>query len=285
MTVGIIGYGKLGSALALVLAERGELVWVLRRDKKLLPANLSEKINFIYSFSDVLPDIFILVVPDGAISDVAFVLSQKFGNLLSGKFIIHCSGSLGKNILDTCKQLGAHTLALHPYQTFGVPAKENFVGIAWGIEADDEDKYFVQEFVQTLGGIPVFLTSEILSKRSLYHASASIASNVLTAVAAVAEEFVRVSGIEPNIFLPAIMRTTLENSLTAISHGNSPPLTGPIARGDVQTIALHLEALKNLPDLLAMYVPFAKVTADIAAHRGIISPDKYREILSLLNKI
>ena len=102
--------------------------------------------------------------------------------------------------------------------------------------------------------------------RAAYHAAAAIASNFLIALEASAEELLAAAGIEGGreLLAPLVLRTAANWA----EHG-SAALTGPIARGDEETVATHLEAIAEVaPELEPMYRAMAERTRDVAAAKG-----------------
>jgi predicted short-subunit dehydrogenase-like oxidoreductase (DUF2520 family) len=283
--IGIIGYGKLGSTLAEYFNSKGNLLWIVENDKKARMI-AKEKINSIPILNSILditeiPDYIFITVYDNKIEDVAIQLAEYLKQKLEGVYVIHCSGALTTEILSSCKEYGAKTASLHPYQTFYYPSVDLLKGIGWSIQTDEYPDELIS-LIETLGGnANVIPNNDKIT--SLYHASAVIASNFLNTLISLSKETAALSGIDPDKFIEPIVRTTIENNLKK-QHGDDFPLTGPFARGDIETINNHLNALKEHPHLLKSYCYFglatiAKINKENLADKKIIN-----NIEELLNK-
>lgn len=283
-TVGIIGTGRLGLSLALALGNTVE--WMVGRSEqgrsraKELPGHID-----VHREVESVPapaDYTVLAVTDTALPAVAEQCARHWEGQFAGQVVLHCSGALGRNILASCWLAGAKTPAVHPYQTFAAPSANAFCGIAWGVDALPEERAAAIGFVESLGGKPFFLSASTLEHKPLYHASAAIASNYLTMLTFLAAEAASAAGVPPEDFLPAIMRTTLENSLAAITEENRIfPLTGPVARADIATITSHLQHLRPHAHLLRAYCQLGIATTELAGRRGILDGRKQQDILDL----
>lgn len=284
-TVGIIGTGRLGLSLALALGDA--VVWMVGRSEQgRLRAGEVLKGTEVCRDTQPLPapaDYVVLAVSDTAIAGVAQRCAREWQQL-QGQVVLHCSGALGRDVLAPCAQVGAQTPAVHPYQTFAVPSAEAFRGIAWGVEALPGEREAVHRFVERVGGTPFFLSDHTLEHKPLYHASAAVASNYLTMLTFLAAETAEAAGIPP-AFLPAIMRTALENSLAAVTEENRIfPLTGPVARADIATITSHLRQLRPHPHLLRAYCRLGIATTELAGRRGIIDDRDRQRILAVFTR-
>ena len=215
-SVNVIGRGRVGSAVASRLEERGVEV----RENG--------------------ADLILLCVPDAAIRDVARDLVPGPG------WIAHVSGATPLTALDPHEP----RFGLHPLQTFTrARGPEQLDGAFAAITAETDDaldRGF--ELARLLGLEPFELADEA---RPLYHAGAAIASNYLVTLHKVASELFRAAGAPPEALLP-LMRRTIENGFE---------LTGPIERGDWETVEAHREAIRaTRPELEPFYDVLAEAT-------------------------
>ena len=212
--VNVIGRGRVGTALAARLEERG---LALREDAELV----------------------LLCVPDGVIAEVAQGIEP-------GPWVAHVSGATPLAALDP----HVRRFGMHPLQTFTrARGPEQFDG-AWAAvvaETDDARKRGVW-LAETLGLRPFALADEA---RPAYHAGAAIASNYLVTLHRAASRLFEAAGAPPEALVP-LMTRTIENDFE---------LTGPISRGDWDTVEAHVRAIHDeAPDLEAMYRVLAEAT-------------------------
>ena len=192
------------------------------------------------------PDLVLLCVPDRAISEVA-------GELEPGPWIAHVSGATPLAALDPHEQ----RFSLHPLLSITKERGPEQLDGGWAaLTAEtDEARTTGRELAALLGLRPFDLQEE---QRALYHAAAAIASNYLVTLHEIAGSLLSNVGA-PRQALAPLMRSVIENGFE---------LTGPIARGDWETVERHLEAIREArPDLEELYVALAAETARIAGRK------------------
>jgi predicted short-subunit dehydrogenase-like oxidoreductase (DUF2520 family) len=215
-TVNVIGAGRVGSAIAARLQERG--VGIAGDDA----------------------DLVLLCVPDAAIAEVAHAIDP-------GPWMAHVSGA------TPLAALGPHTrrFGMHPLQTFTrARGPEQLDGAFAAVIADNGDARKRGFWLaRTLGLRPFDLDD---SARPLYHAGAAIASNYLVTLHRVAADLFSAAGAPPEGLVP-LMRRTIDNGFE---------LTGPIERGDWETVEAHRRAIREVrPELEPLYDVLAEATA------------------------
>ena len=168
-------------------------------------------------------ELVLLCVPDGAISEVA-------RGIAPGPWVAHTSGATRLGALDP----HARRFGLHPLQTFTKRrGPEQLDGAHAAVTAETAEAREVGfELARTLGLEPFALDD---AARPLYHAGAAIASNYLVTLHRVASELFEAAGAPPEALVP-LMRRTIDNGFE---------LTGPIERGDWETVERHREALRG----------------------------------------
>jgi predicted short-subunit dehydrogenase-like oxidoreductase (DUF2520 family) len=186
------------------------------------------------------PELVLLCVPDTAIRDVARDLVPGPG------WIAHVSGATPLTALDPHER----RFGLHPLQTFTrARGPEQLDGASAAVTAETgEARERGFELANLLGLTPFELADEA---RPLYHAGAAIASNYLVTLHRVASDLFRAAGAPPEALVP-LMQRTIENGFE---------LTGPIERGDWETVEAHREAIRSTrPDLEPLYDVLAEAT-------------------------
>ncbi len=186
------------------------------------------------------PDLVLLCVPDTAIAEVAREIDP-------GPWIAHVSGATPLAALDP------HTrrFGLHPLQTFTRARGPEQLDGAFGAVTAETEEARERGFwlARTLGLEPFELDD---AARPLYHAGAAIASSYLVTLHRVASDLFAAAGAPPAGLVP-LMRRTIDNHFE---------LTGPIARGDWETVEAHRHAIREVrPELEPLYDVLAEATA------------------------
>jgi predicted short-subunit dehydrogenase-like oxidoreductase (DUF2520 family) len=284
--VGVIGAGKVGAVLGAALrAAEHQIVGVhavsdasLERAEMLLPGVPVLQIPEILRRAELV----ILAVPDDALADLVSGLAVA-GHWQAGQLVLHTAGRYGTEVLAPATAAGAIGLAVHPAMTFtGMSMDlERLADCVFGVSASNMVLPIAQALVVEMGGEPVVIAEE---DRVKYHAALSHASNHLVTVAGQSAGILAGIGVEqPERMLSALMRASLENALAS----GEGALTGPVARGDVHTIAAHRTALSDpsiTEDTREGYLAMSRATALRAHARGLISSQTLEGILAALGK-
>jgi len=215
-TVQVVGAGRVGSAIAARLAQRGV---ELREDGA---------------------ELVLLCVPDTAIADTA-------ARIEPGPWVAHVSGATPLAALDPHER----RFGLHPLQTFTRARGPEQLDGAWAaVTAESAGaRELAFELARLLGLEPFELAD---AARPLYHAGAAIASNYLVTLHRVAADLFSAAGAPPEALTP-LMRRTIDNGFE---------LTGPIERGDWETVEAHRRAIRaTRPELEPLYDVLAEATA------------------------
>lgn len=222
----VVGAGRVGSAVAARLAER-------------LPTRLTGR-----ELETGEADLVILCVPDRAIPEVAAAIEP-------GPWIAHTSGARTLDALDP----HSRRFGLHPLQTFVPAGGPGQLDGSWAAVSgeSDEAREAGLDLARLLRLKPFVIEDE---EHPLYHAAAAIASNFLVTIHWAAAELFEAAGAPPEALLP-LMRRTMDNGFQ---------LTGPISRGDWETVERHLEVIReSRPELEPMYRALTEMTAAVAA--------------------
>ena len=223
-------------------------------------------------------DLVLLTVPDDALPGLVNGLAsdRRAG---PGRLLAHTSGRYGIAVLDPATRRGALPLALHPVMTFTGRRDdlERLGGISFGVTAPEPLRPVAEALVIEMGGEPVFIAEE---NRGLYHAALASAANHLVTLVTEAGDLLHVAGAaEPGPDARPLLYAALDNALRLGDAG----LTGPVARGDADTVAGHLAALRDTaPEALPAYVALARLTADRALAAGMLSAPDAQRLLDVL---
>lgn len=281
--IGVVGAGRVGSVLAAglraagheVVAAAGESDASRRRIEALLPGVPVAKPSDVARACDLL----LLTVPDDMLSNVVTMLSAS-GAIREGQVVAHTSGRHGLAVLDPAREVGALTIALHPAMTFTGTAVDlpRLAGCVFGVTASAADRPLTEALVEDLGGRAMWVPED---RRTLYHAGLAHGANHLVTLVTEAMEILSAAGAEdPAATLRPLLTAALDN---ALEQGDAA-LTGPIVRGDVETVRAHVaDLVANAPQTLASYVTMARATLDRAVTDGRLLPIRARKMSQVLD--
>jgi predicted short-subunit dehydrogenase-like oxidoreductase (DUF2520 family) len=285
-TIAVIGAGTVGTAVGVLLRTAGHpIAAIADRSEEALKKSFSH--TNAKTFSNIcdaasLAQCILITVSDDAIRHVCDKIAA--GTSLNGKKVVHMSGAGGLDLLESAQKAGALVAAIHPIQSFAdvEGAIGNIPGSTFGITAAPQIQDWAAAFVKDLGGRPFFVNEE---DRPLYHAAACMASNYLVSLMDAAGNIYQHLGLTReealNAFWP-LVKGTLNN---IASRGTVDSLTGPIARGDLGTLAKHIAAFKQkMPAMIEVYCVMGAVTVEIALAKGTISARRSEEINRLLKE-
>jgi predicted short-subunit dehydrogenase-like oxidoreductase (DUF2520 family) len=251
-SVSIIGLGNWGSSLVQALTDAEvplhEVVVSGRRSaRKALRALPLVNLDQARLQADVLW----LCVPDKAVARVTAQLTKRVAvRGLEGQIVIHSSGALSADVLQQAAKVGASVGSVHPLMSFPTRTPVTLKGVSFAVEADAASSRVLNRLVRRIGGYPFAIKA---ASKALYHAVGVLSSPLLVSHLAAVHETAARAGFSPRQarrLIEPIARATLDNFF---HNGPAKSFSGPIARGDVETIRLHLQALKPHPMLASVY--------------------------------
>jgi predicted short-subunit dehydrogenase-like oxidoreductase (DUF2520 family) len=270
--VGVVGAGRVGAVLAAALRRAGHDVVAVagesdasrRRAAALLPGVPVRKPTDVARSCDVL----LLTVPDDMLGNVVTMLTAS-GAVRPGQYVVHTSGAHGLEVLAPATAAGARGVAMHPAMTFTGTEVDlpRLAGCVFGVTAQGAERPVAERLVSDLGGVVMWVDE---SRRTLYHAGLAHGANHLVTLVAQAMELLGAAGADdPAATLRPLLTAALDNALAA----GDAALTGPIVRGDVNTVRAHLaEIAATAPDTLPSYVALAEATLDRVVTDGRVLP-------------
>jgi predicted short-subunit dehydrogenase-like oxidoreductase (DUF2520 family) len=285
LAVGVIGAGRAGTALGVALARAGHTVVAasavsdasVRRARAAFPGAVIAEPGQVLRQADLA----LLTVPDDVLPGLVEGLAATEAPL-EGRMLAHASGRHGLAVLEPAVRRGALPLALHPVMTFTGRSDDTdrLAGTCFGVTAPDVLRPAAEALVIEMGGEPVFVPEE---HRDLYHAALAGAANHLITLVTQAADLLRTAGVtDPARLLGPLLSASLDNALRFGDAG----LTGPVARGDADTVAAHLAALDAAPAaspaVIAAYTAMARLTADRALAAGLLKPGDAERLLGVL---
>jgi predicted short-subunit dehydrogenase-like oxidoreductase (DUF2520 family) len=209
------------------------------------------------------PDLVVLTVPDGEIGRVA---ERIAAGALSPVPVLHTSGVLGSEVLAPLSARGFSCGSLHPLVAVADPiaSAERLKGAWYGIEGAPAALSMATRVVAALGGRPLVLEGE---SKPLYHAAAVFASNFAVSLLAVAERLMARAGVPEAESRTALCELASGAVANVAATDPARALTGPVARGDVTTVALHLERLSD--EERRLYSGLAREALALARDAGL----------------
>lgn len=286
--VGVIGAGKVGAVLGAALRSAGHTVTGVHavseasktRAEALLPDVPVLEIPEILRRSEMV----LFAVPDDVLGELVDGLVQA-GHVQAGHLLVHTSGRYGVGVMTSVRAVGAIPLAIHPAMTFtGLSLDlDRLKDCVFGVTADPVVLPVAQALAVEMGGEPVVIKE---ADRPAYHLALSHGSNHLVTLTAQSAQLLAEIGVtDTERLLRPLLSASLEN---ALSNGDAA-LTGPVARGDVETVRGHRETLEQMveegmpADILHAWEAMARATADRAEDRGALRPDVAARIRAVLD--
>ncbi|MDH4069187.1 MAG: DUF2520 domain-containing protein [Ignavibacteria bacterium] len=289
--VAVIGGGQVGRVLGKLLVAGGhEVGCVISRTSASARSagrfigcrNTGTSLSLIPSDVNLL----FLAVPHAAVEPVASDLARldhiRFGTLGA----CHMSGMLSAEALAPLARRGARTFSFHPLQTFPRdfhPRKiiGSIRGIYYGVDGTAESLKIAGRLARTLGGSTVEIPPEM---RRLYHAACVVASNHLTAMLFVLDEMFRIIRPDAGAGFLEVFRPIIDATLGNVERASpADALSGPVARGGVETVRGHLEAIRKFDQqVLEYFIAMTNETLRLAAVKGSVNEEQKEAMRSML---
>lgn len=284
VNVGFVGTGAVGGTLARAFAGADVPVVAVAGRSIDRAAALASELPGCTAYThgqSVLDtsDVVFLTVPDDAIRAVCDELEWT-----PEKSAVHCSGALSLDVLSSASNAGAQVGTCHPFQTVVESAhpSETLAGCMFGVEADDLLAPVLDDLVQRVGGWTVPVKS---GDRVSYHLAGVIASNYLVTLTATAVDLLEDTGLSRDDALRGLL-PILRGTVTNLDAAGLPSaLTGPIARGDTDTVRRHLTTLVDRhPELLSLYRVMGHQALAVARMQGKLCREDREELERLLEE-
>lgn len=269
-SIALIGPGRAGTSLVRSLAASG---WTVTAVAGSTPTSTSAK-RFAAEMFAVhaetpakaaqLADTAIIAVPDSSIEDVASLLAaDASGGSVRASSFGHLSGASGISKLAALSAAGKSVFGFHPVLPLAGRQVSTtvFEGAPVAICGDSSGLELARVMAESIGAVPFEVSSE---NRVLYHAACVLASNALVALEAIAFEVAKAAGIpdSASVLLPLVKATVANLEEQAPVEA----LTGPVARGDVETVESHLDVLDRIS------APASEVYRVLSAEAANLAP-------------
>lgn len=284
-TVGIVGAGPVGTALGVAIGRAGwPVVAVASRDasRRERFRSLVPGVRAFVEPAAILDEaeLAILAVPDDAIAEVADSM-----RLYGGQSLVHTSGLLGAEVLQSALAAGSQIGAFHPLVSFTSDVERSVAaikGATIAVEGDERLMGLLADLAEAVGALPVRLPR---GTKPAYHAAAMMASGGLVALLDAIVTLGAAAGMDERGALAVYGRLVEQTLANARTIGVNAALTGPIPRGDAGTVEAHLAALERLaPDAVELYLAVARRELRLAEARRTLSPEQLERVRAALAK-
>jgi len=270
-SIAIVGAGNLANTLAISLRHAGYRIDEIiarshgasfKKTQKL--ARESGACAAVVSGANLRATVVWFCVPDAEIAHAAQTVAQKID--WSGKIALHSSGVLASDELDSLRRRGAAVASVHPLMTFvrgsfsgksklSEESTPLLTGVPFAIEGDAAAVRVARRIVKNLGGRAYPIRK---SDKAAYHAWGTFASPLVTALLATIERVAALAGVHQNDarrrMIPILQQTLANYS----SFGGAGGFSGPIIRGDADTVKRHLRVLRKEHAALEVYLALAR---------------------------
>jgi predicted short-subunit dehydrogenase-like oxidoreductase (DUF2520 family) len=287
LAVGVISAGRVGAVLGAALARAGHSV---RSVSGLSRQSLARAAELLPG-ADVRPpdevadgaDLVLLAIPDDALAGTVRGLAAA-GALRSGQIVAHTSGASGVDVLAPATEAGALPLALHPAMTFTGRTEdlERLGSCCFGVTATDGDEaawHVAEALVMEMAAEPVRVPE---AARPVYHAALVHGANHLMTLVTECADLLSVAGVPAAERLMApLLSASLDN---ALRYGDRA-LSGPVSRGDVETVRANLAAIaEHAPASAPAYRVLARRTLARARDSGLLTGQQADDLAELLEQ-
>ncbi|GAB4439739.1 MAG: Rossmann-like and DUF2520 domain-containing protein [bacterium] len=286
--ISFIGAGRVGTSLSYLLKAKGyNVIGITSRSISSAERAATFMGNSIAYSNDIFvfvedSDIVFITTNDDAVPYVAEGMSKNC-EIRENQIFLHTSGSLSSSVLKPLKERGGIIASLHPLQTVANPEEgiKNIVGSIFAIEGDERAIPVLKEMVKNLEGVPFHIPEE---KKPLYHLAAVIACNYFVTLVDTSLEIFKNISIDEEVGLEGLLKLVHGTMNNMERLGTKNALTGPIARGDIETVRGHLKAMKNFaPELTLLYKVLGDRTIKIAKEKGTLKAEDAKRLKELFS--
>ena len=286
--VAVIGAGAMGRALALRLVERGYPLRAVLSQTRAHAEELARSAGAGIASDDFsqLPDdvcLVVIAVTDAALVNVAELLTGM-AHPWRETVVMHTSGALSAAALEPLAKEGAATASFHPLQAVTPSSGSDVLDHAYvGLEGDDRAVAAGIELAVGLGMRYIVLSSDAKAR---YHLAATMASNFFVTLMGMVQEVLASLDINREDGF-AMMEPLLRGTLDSLASASpEEALTGPVARGDLETLRMHGQALReHLPQLVPAYAALTVEAVRLAVRSGKLDPERAEEVLGLMVRL
>jgi predicted short-subunit dehydrogenase-like oxidoreductase (DUF2520 family) len=260
-SIAIVGPGSLGESLAVALRHAGysisEIVYRSNKQRASRVARRAVAAAVQFEQASLGADLIWICVSDRDIAATAAVLSGRAN--WRGKIAFHASGALPADELAPLKKAGASVGSVHPMMSFVRGSEIDFKDVTFALEGDRRAMRLAKRIARDLGGSSFHLSK---ADKPLYHALGAFSSPLVLAQLTAAERIGRELGLPPRQTRKLIAPILLMTVSNYLKRGPAGAFSGPILRGDVETVRRNLQALRRVKGAADIYRALARVAVE-----------------------
>ena len=258
--IAIVGAGNLASALAVSLGRNGyviDAVFARARHASLRKAQRLAKQVGAHALTDssrtLRANLIWFCVPDAEIARAARTLPKQID--WKGTVAFHSSGALSSDELAILRSRGASVASVHPLMTFVRGSRPPLAGVPFALEGDAPAVRMARHIIADIGAraYPIRKTD-----KAAYHAWGTFASPLFTALLATAERVAALAGVNRKAAKRRMIPILLQTLANYAAFEADDAFSGPIIRGDVDTVKRHLQVLRGAPAAREVYAALAR---------------------------
>lgn len=285
--ISVVGCGKVGKTLAALFYSRGvfsigsivnRTIESGRKAVEFIGAGIASE-----NFADVCDSSVIMIsVPDDEIYSCSKRLAEC-GCVTPGTVVFHCSGFCSSQVLEPLKACGCITASVHPARSFSDPqsALENFHKVPCALEGREPALRFLTQSLSAIGGDVFIIEAQ---NKPLYHSAAVFLNNYIVALMHASLTLLEKSGLDgeqSNAVAAALAPAAVNNVLR---FGAASSLTGPVVRGDMETVNKEIEALFTRcgEEFSDLYKVLGRTALSLAVQSGRLSDNQIGKLRKML---
>jgi predicted short-subunit dehydrogenase-like oxidoreductase (DUF2520 family) len=268
--IAIVGPGNLGTAMALSLHRAGfPMAAIISRSSSRRKARaLAKKVGSIALLnpSELDADLLWFCVPDSEIAQAARQCTSS--SRAKPRFAFHSSGALSSDELAVLRRGGFAVASVHPLMTFVPGSRPVLAGVPFALEGDPAAIRLARRIVHALGGDSYLIRKQ---DKAAYHAWGTFASPLFTALLATTERVAATAGVKRAEIRRRMIPILLQTLANYARYGAPGAFSGPIIRGDIETVKKHLRVLRFQPAARQVYMALARAALQYLPVRNKMS--------------
>jgi predicted short-subunit dehydrogenase-like oxidoreductase (DUF2520 family) len=281
-SISILGAGRVGRTLGKRLRELGWRIGAVVTRSAATSRAAVRQIGAGKPYSRLTPEILdskviLLTTPDGALGTAANTLASFDQSKLRDKIVLHTSGAMDRAVLGPLARRGASTGSLHPMQTFSGRGAPNLEKVIFAVEGDRRAAAVARKIARSLGGVPVAMSGE---NKPAYHAAGLLVAGHSLGLMEAASQVLLKLGFSRRNALRALLPLTRQMLDNFEKLGPQKSWTGPLSRGDFETVARHTKAMQRYPrEFQEAYAVLALLSSKVLSKNRAGASNQLKRVL------